>query len=190
MLRTIDNAQVSTSYDEHQGDFLIWDKGLDFNTEDYEPVDEYGCIEYDYEMPRWSWTQERELFSNASFFELFANGDSRPQGRLCLNGNRVELVEAAPWNNAYWLSAYLHSNQNKEYIGVGGHLFAIAVQERYNRGQNGELFFTSVDGLQQHYEEMLKATIVAAGDGREMVLPEEAAYNLWKIYFEDDEYVQ
>jgi hypothetical protein len=66
----------------------------------------------------WSAT-ERQGYS---IYELFVKGDKEVQGRISLKIDggvaNVDIVETAPHN-------YGH---NGKYIGVGGHMFAIACQ--------------------------------------------------------------
>lgn len=185
----VNNTSVKTYYRDVIGDFEWWDEGIDFYISDYSTIDEYGFVDKDNTLPRFSWKLEREMFPRARFIELFVENDCRPQGRLCLNGNRIELVEAAPWNNGWWLSNYVTNNKQKEFLGVGGHLFAIAVNELYKENKSGELFFDSISGLQNYYQDTIGAKIIARGNGRNMVLLADDAYKIWNIYFGDDWYV-
>ena len=61
----------------------------------------------------------------------------------------IHLIESAPHNRG----------ENKQYEGVGGHLFAIAIKLSMVNGFDGYIFFEAKNlELVQHYIEMLGAT--------------------------------
>jgi hypothetical protein len=62
----------------------------------------------------------------------------------------VELVESAPHNK----------EPNKQYEGVGGHLFAIAVKRSFDEGYNGHIYFQAKTELIDYYVKKFNATIV------------------------------
>ncbi len=92
--------------------------------------------------------------------------DDTVQGRISfkIDGGvaDVDIVESAPHN-------YGH---NGKYIGVGGHLFAIACQCSLEAGCEGFVAFTAKSDLVEYYKKTLKAQIVR---GNRMYIDEEGA---------------
>ena len=80
---------------------------------------------------------------------MFVKGDDTVQGRIAfkIDGGvaDVNIVEAAPHNVGH----------NGEYIGVGGHLFAIACQYSMDAGCDGYVAFTAKTNLIEHYKKEL-----------------------------------
>ena len=74
----------------------------------------------------------------------------------------VDIVESAPHN-------YGHEGK---YIGVGGHLFAIACQCSLESGCDGFVAFTAKSDLVEYYMRTLNAKIFR---GNRMYIDEEAA---------------
>lgn len=189
------NTEVETTYEQNNGYFDCWGKNIDIFPEEYH---DYMDVDYPLEedylvwqyLPRIDWY---EIFDKGhDIFELFAENSDDPQGRIAINWHSspptVENAEAAPWNSAYWIETYAPELIEKKYLGVGGHLFAIAVAESYNRDLDGSLIFTAANlELAKHYQKTLGATIIR---GLLMFLPVEAARKLYNIYFEDDDYVE
>lgn len=64
----------------------------------------------------------------------------------------VGLVESAPFNNP-------HNPKFKEkaYRGVGGHLFAEAVKQSFEKGHDGFIYFQAKTKLKEHYKKELGA---------------------------------
>jgi hypothetical protein len=108
-----------------------------------------------------------------SIYELFVEGDDTVQGRISLRIDGgvadVDIVETAPHN-------YGHKGQ---YIGVGGHLFAIACQCSLDAGCDGVVAFTSKSDLVEYCKRVLNAVEVMP---RRMVIFEETAQNLIDKY--------
>lgn len=115
-----------------------------------------------------------------------ADGDDRIQGMVALKPDpqnyavRVDIVEAAPFNNP-------HNKlfKQKEYAGVGGHLFAEAVKESYKQGYDGYVFFKAKTNLIEHYESTLGAVLINPKD-RIMAIDERAARKLYEQYYQED----
>lgn len=88
------------------------------------------------------------------------------QGRISfkIDGGvaEVDIVESAPHNFGH----------EGKYIGVGGHLFAIACQCSLEAGCDGFVAFTAKTNLIEYYMETLKAQIVK---GNRMYIDEVAA---------------
>lgn len=115
-----------------------------------------------------------------------ADGDDRIQGMVALKPDpqnyavRIDIVEAAPFNNP-------HNKlfKQKEYAGVGGHLFAEAVKESYKQGYGGYVFFKAKTNLIEHYERNLGAVLINPKD-RIMAIDERAARKLYERYYQED----
>ena len=99
-------------------------------------------------------------------YELFVNGDNTVQGRVSLKIGggvaNVDIVETAPHN-------YGHTGK---YLGVGGHLFAIACQVSLENGCDGVVAFDSKSDLVEYYKKELNAVEIYP---RRMVIFEDAA---------------
>lgn len=117
----------------------------------------------------WSKTQK----NGYTIYELFVENDETVQGRISLKIDGgvadVDIVESAPYN-------YGH---NGKYIGVGGHLFAIACQISLENGCDGVVAFTSKSDLVEHYKRELKAVEIMP---RRLVIFEDAAEILLDKY--------
>lgn len=85
----------------------------------------------------------------------------------------VSLVESAPWNRS----------SNGRYMGVGGHLFAIACKESWDNGNEGNVVFESKTDLIEHYTRTLSAKIVNPRIPVKLLLDTRAAANLIQKYF-------
>ena len=85
----------------------------------------------------------------------------------------LSLAESAPHN----------LGTGKQYEGVGGHLFAIAVQKSIDAGYGGFIYFEAKNmELVKHYEEKFGAALVGMPHQYSMVIDEEAAARLVKAY--------
>jgi hypothetical protein len=117
----------------------------------------------------WSKTEKQGY----SIYELFLKGDEEVQGRISLRIDGgvadVDIVETAPHN-------YGHTGK---YIGVGGHMFAIACQCSLEAGCDGVVAFTSKSNLVEHYKHELNAVEIMP---RRMVIFEDAAQLLLDKY--------
>ena len=117
----------------------------------------------------WSTTQK----NGYTIYELFVEDDDTVQGRISLKIDGgvadIDIVESAPHN-------YGH---NGKYIGVGGHLFAIACQISLEAGCDGVVAFTSKSDLVEYYKRELKAVEVMP---RRLVIFEDAAEILLDKY--------
>lgn len=117
----------------------------------------------------WSTTQK----NGYTVYELFVEDDDTVQGRISLKIDGgvadIDIVESAPHN-------YGH---NGKYIGVGGHLFAIACQISLEAGCDGVVAFTSKSDLVEYYKKELKAVEVMP---RRLVIFEDAAEILLDKY--------
>ncbi|WP_239027077.1 minor capsid protein [Streptococcus suis] len=108
-------------------------------------------------------------------YKLYRQNSKRIEGMIALKVDHsnsavhIDIVENSPKNRG----------GDKEYYGVGGHLFAIATKVSYTEGFEGFTYFTAKTDLVKHYQKELGAKVVA---GRVMAIDEQAAYNLLSKY--------
>ena len=85
----------------------------------------------------------------------------------------MSVVEAAPHN----------LGTDKQYNGVGGHLYAIAAKKSIEYGYGGFLFMDAKSlELVEHYQKTLGAILLGRPHPYRMIIDEEAANSLLKIY--------
>lgn len=131
----------------------------------------------------WEFDWSLPLKNGYSVYGIVAKDDSRIQGLIALKANlqesivHVDIVEAAPFNNPHHP---LFSE--KEYSGVGGHLFAEAVRQSYEAGFDGVVYFMAKSSLIEHYEKELGATLIDLST-RVMFIDEKAANKLYDRYY-------
>ncbi len=108
-------------------------------------------------------------------YVLYADGDTRIQGAMFIrkcpddHSMRVDLVESAK-----------HNRIDKEYTGVGAHLFAEAIKQSYENGFDGDVTFTSKTNLKNYYMEKLGAVNII---DNEMLITGEASKKLFERYY-------
>ena len=115
-----------------------------------------------------------------------ADGDDRIQGMVAIKPDpqnyaiNLDIVEAAPFNNP-------HNKKftQKEYAGVGGHLFAEAVKESMLQGYDGYVYFKAKTNLIQHYENELGAVLINPQE-RIMAIDERSAKVLYDKYYKSE----
>lgn len=117
----------------------------------------------------WSTTQR----NGYTIYELFAEGSDIVQGRISLKMDGgvadIDIVESAP-----------HNYGNKgQFMGVGGHLFAIACQCSLEAGCDGVVTFTSKSDLVEYYKKALNAVEIMP---RRLVIFEKEAQILLDKY--------
>lgn len=125
--------------------------------------------EYDNWKFDWSTTQK----NGYNIYELFVEGSEKVQGRISLKIDGgvadIDIVESAP-----------HNYGNKgQFIGVGGHLFAIACKCSLEAGCDGVVAFTSKSDLVEYYKKVLNAVEIMP---RRMVIFEKEAKKLLDKY--------
>jgi len=115
----------------------------------------------------------------STIYKLTTPHDNTIQGLVAIVDYRtdratfVELAESAPHNKGC----------QKQYIGVGGHLFAIAAQISVERGYGGFLFLDAKNmELVEHYRSTLGAVLLGRPYAYRMIIDEEAAHNLLSKY--------
>ena len=84
----------------------------------------------------------------------------------------VDIVESAPHN----------IGSKGKYDGVGGHLFAIAIDESFKQGFEGHIYFVAKTALIEYYSKELGAELVNPRL-RTMEIADENAKRLHDIYF-------
>lgn len=127
----------------------------------------------DYKGWKFNWsTPEKNEYE---IYELFVEGDATVQGRIAfrIDGGvaDIDIVESAPHNIGHL----------GEYIGVGGHLFAIACESSKEAGCDGYVAFTAKTNLIEHYKKELGAQVIS---GQRMYIDDMAAQKLIAKYLE------
>ena len=117
-------------------------------------------------------------------YKLTVAGSEEIQGMIALQYEErdkavyAHIAESAPWNRG----------KSKRYEGVGGHLFAIAAQKSMEKGYGGFVFLDAKNAdLVRHYEEALGAQFLGIAHPYRMIIDEEAAARLLRIYTFDEE---
>lgn len=106
---------------------------------------------------------------------LSVAGSERVEGMIAFKVDEVnqavqiDIVESAPHNRG----------EGKEYLGVGGHLFAIACECSRQAGYGGFAFFDAKTHLFGHYIKEFQAKFVI---GQTMCIDEQAASILLEKY--------
>lgn len=123
----------------------------------------------------WKFKWDKTQNDGYAIYELFVKGNPQVQGRISLKIDGgvadVDIVESNPHN----------VGKNGEYIGVGGHLFAIACKVSMESECDGYVTFTAKTDLVQHYMETLGAKIIS---DRRMYIDDVAAQKLIDKYLE------
>lgn len=127
----------------------------------------------------WSFDWASGSFENSEIYKLTVNGSNEIQGLIALTEFKissavyVNLAESAPHN----------IGTGKKYVGVGGHLFAIAVKRSFECGYGGYVFMDAKNiELVRHYEKTLGAVLLGRPHPYRMIIDEENAVKLLDIY--------
>lgn len=127
----------------------------------------------------WNFNWLSDDLKDAEIFKLQIKGNPKIQGLVALTKFErdkaiyVNLAESAPHN----------LGENKKYNGVGGHLFAIAVQRSKQLGYGGFVFMDAKNTeLVTHYSDSLGAVLLGMPHPYRMFIDEDAAERLLKIY--------
>lgn len=106
----------------------------------------------DYKSWKFDWSKTQK--NGYTIYELFVKGNSEVEGRISLKIDggvaNIDIVESNPRNIG-------HSGK---YIGVGGHLFAIACLISLENGCDGFVAFTAKTNLIEHYMKVLNAKVL------------------------------
>ncbi len=114
-------------------------------------------------------------------FGVFLKNDTMPQGLISLRydegGTYVASASTAPWNNK------LLVGKNQKYIGVGGHLFAVAVEESLKHGGYGTVYgFATNSKVLEHYKKEFGAIHFPIHHEYQFIIEGTASENLLNIY--------
>lgn len=127
----------------------------------------------------WNFDWLSNDLKNAEIYKLNVVGDNTIQGLIALTkfahdqAIYVNIAESAPHN----------IGKNKQYAGVGGHLFAIAAKRSVDFGYGGFVFLDAKnEELVQHYKNTLGAILLGHPHIYRMFIDESAAQKLLSIY--------
>lgn len=127
----------------------------------------------------WNFDWTDKSLNNSKVYKLIADGSDEIQGLVALTDFKrnsaiyVSLAESAPHN----------IGKQKQYNGVGGHLFAIAVQKSVDCGYGGYVFMDAKNAeLVEHYKKTLGALFLGRPHPYRMIIDEENAMKLLSIY--------
>ena len=131
-------------------------------------------------LGNWLFNWRGKDLKGSEIYKLSVKGSHEIEGLIALTKDEknkavyVQLVESAPHNKG----------TDKKYNGVGGHLFAIAMQKSLDAGYGGFIFLDAKNmELVEHYKRMLHAQYIG-GRGRayRMVVDEESAQKVLQQY--------
>ena len=130
-------------------------------------------------LKKWQFKWTAKDLSECEIYKLTVQDDDRIQGLIAIQGIPgsysvyVKIAESAPHN----------IGKAKEYYGVGGHLFAIAVQRSYELGYDGFVYMDAKNTkLVEHYTKSLGAKLLGHPHPYRMIIDEAAAYKLIRTY--------
>ena len=134
----------------------------------------------------WNFDWSDAALATTNIYKLLVNGDDTVQGLISAEIGKgtvfVQLTESAPHN----------LGENKQYIGVGGHLFAIAMRLSEALGFGGYIYFDAKNmELVEHYQKTLGANRVVSRihEYRMEVLEENASAVMEQYTLEGDLHV-
>lgn len=127
----------------------------------------------------WNFDWNSNELNDTEIYKLTIDNDNIIQGLVAIKDNAanyaiyLKLAESSPSN----------IGKNKQYEGVGGHLFAIAVQKSIDRGYGGFVYFEAKNkSLVKHYQETFGARNIGGIHQYRMIIDEEAGKKLLKKY--------
>ena len=127
----------------------------------------------------WKFNWLDSNLEGSEVYKLTLKGSTKPEGLVALKRFErdravyIDIVEAAPHN----------LGKDKQYNGVGGHLYAIAAKKSVEYGYGGFLFMDAKNmELVEHYQKTLGAILLGRPHPYRMIIDEEAAMRLLKIY--------
>jgi hypothetical protein len=127
----------------------------------------------------WLFNWSDPYLNDCTVYKLLVGDDSRIQGLIAVKdepGNNalyVKITESAPHNKG----------KAKEYLGAGGHLFAIAALISLEKGYGGFLYMDAKNmRLANHYIEILGASYVGGVHPFRLSVNESAAKRLIEFY--------
>ena len=123
-----------------------------------------------------------ELPRNVDVYALALKEDNSIQGLVGLKNDKdsnaayIHWACTAPHNNK-------HEYNKQKYIGVGGHLFAIAADKSIEWGYEGAIHgFAANEELLQHYINVFHAEYLGMLHQYQFFIDEEQAKNLLEVY--------
>lgn len=127
----------------------------------------------------WKFNWLDDELSGAEIYKLHLTGDDTIQGLVAVTDFKrdmavyVNIAESAPHN----------LGKEKQFNGVGGHLFAIAAQVSVEKGYGGFVFMDAKNSeLVKHYSQTLGAVLLGRPHPYRMLIDEETAAKLLDIY--------
>lgn len=131
------------------------------------------------ELKGWKFNWLDETLTDCEIYKLCLSDNDTIQGLVALTDFKrdkavyVNIAESAPHN----------LGKHKKFNGVGGHLFAIACQTSVNKGYGGFVFMDAKNSeLVEHYKDALGAVLLGRPHPYRMIIDEEKATKLLKIY--------
>ena len=129
-----------------------------------------------------------KLSQNCTIYKLTVENSDEIQGLAAVHNDIEAKTMIFDWAVANPKSNKLLCDQKgvkQEYIGIGGHLFAIAINASIEAGYSGVILGHPANvNLMQHYIQELGAEIFPFGQGYQytIVIWEEAAEKIRRIY--------
>ena len=130
------------------------------------------------------YTDWSELFDENNIYALVIKGTYDIQGLVAVAENNSDALYiswmcTAPQNNPQIVD-------QKKYNGVGGHLFAIAIQQSIIRGYDGAVFgFAANQDLLRHYEEVFGAEWIGILHPYQFIIDGVKAKKIQEVYTYD-----
>lgn len=182
----VDNSEKSGIIEsrEAQGMNLLIDKFTpcleDTKTGDFVPtIFEKASKKELSALEGWKFNWLDDELSGAEIYKLHLTGDDTIQGLVAVTDFKrdmavyVNIAESAPHN----------LGKEKQFNGVGGHLFAIAAQVSVEKGYGGFVFMDAKNSeLVKHYSQTLGAVLLGRPHPYRMLIDEETAAKLLDIY--------
>ncbi len=124
--------------------------------------------------------------NNVEIYALVLKGTVEVQGLIALENDasakavHIKWACTAPWNNKF-------EQENQKYIGVGGHLFAIAADVSLQHGYEGYIYGTAINKeVFKHYEERYQAIYIGTENGLpKFMIPGERTQKIMEVYTYD-----
>jgi hypothetical protein len=132
----------------------------------------------------WQFDWAHFSLSKAVVYKIAVKGEAEIQGLIAIEDDApdkavyIKIAESAPHNKG----------KDGQYIGVGGHLFAVAIKRSVDRGFGGFAYMDAKNmKLIRHYEATLGATFIGMPHPYRMFIDEQAAKNLLEKYTLEEE---
>ncbi len=130
-------------------------------------------------LKKWKFKWKSLGTDNLKIFKLTVTGDERIQGLIALQNIPsdkavyVKIAESAPHNIGI----------TKEFKGVGGHLFAIAIHRSIELGYDGFVYMDAKNlRLVSHYAKTLGAVFIGTPHPYSMAIDETTAKRIINFY--------